>query len=115
MCPMQTVLLWADAEPEVRDMHVKQLCDHVPAARMLSVQHREDLLQLPCTPTVKAAVAEWVEDNQQDSAATPASDSSCMPADVSRQQACAQGQLLIAGGHDVAWQSLRCVSMLRSL
>ncbi|KAL3148447.1 hypothetical protein ABBQ38_15519 [Trebouxia sp. C0009 RCD-2024] len=107
----QAVLLWADADPAARGMHVKQLCNHVPAARMLSVRHREDLLQLPCTPAVKAAVAEWVEEIQRESAATTADDSSCMPADVTRQQPCAQGQLLIAGGHDVAWQSLRSVEL----
>ena len=107
--------MWADAEPAARTMHVKQLCDHVPAARMLSVTHHDELLQLPCTPAVQASLAQWVETNQQDPTATAAHDSSCMPANVSRQQACAQGQLLVAGGHDVTWQSLRSVSMLVSV
>ena len=109
---VQTVLVWADAEPAARAMHMKQLCDHIPAARMLSVRHHDELLQLPCTPAVKAVLAQWVENNQQDCTATAADDSSCMPADATRQQACVQGQLLIAGGHDVTWQSLRSVSML---
>ena len=109
---LQTVLVWADAEPAARRMHVKQLCDHIPAARMLSVKHHDELLQLPCTPAVRAAVAQWLETNQQDATAAAAHDGSCMPADVTRQQACAQGQLLVAGGHDVTWQSLRSVSML---
>ena len=112
MTNMQTVLVWADAEPAARAMHVQQLCDHIPAARMLSVRHHDELLQLPCTPAVQAAVAQWVEKNQQDRTATAADDSSCTPANVTRQQACAQGQLLVAGGHDVTWQSLRSVSML---
>ena len=110
---VQTVLLWADVDPAARATHVKQLCDHIPAARMLSVRHHDDLLQLPCTPAVKAAMARWMEENQQESTAVfTADDSSCMPADVTRQQAYAQGHLLVAGGHDVTWQSLRSVSML---
>lgn len=70
---------------------------------MLSLKHREDLLHLPCTSAVKAAVAEWVEENSTPAVTTTA--------DVTGQQACAQFQLLIAGGHDVAWQSLRSVTM----
>lgn len=108
---VQTVLLWADADPAARAMHVRQLCNHVPAARMLSLKHREDLLHLPCTSAVKAAVAEWVEENSTPAVTTTADNGSCMPADVTGQQACAQFQLLIAGGHDVAWQSLRSVTM----
>lgn len=111
---MQAVLVWADAEPAARAMHVKQLCDHIPAARMLSIKHHDELLQLPCTTAVKAAVAQWVQDNQQDCTATTADDGcSCMPDDVTRQQACAQGQLLVAGGHDVTWQSLRSAKVLK--
>ena len=109
---LQTVLVWADAEPAARATHVQLLCDHIPAARMLSVTHHDELLQLPCTPAVQAAVAQWVENKQQDCTTAAADDSSCMPANVTRQQACAQAQLLVAGGHDVTWQSLRSVNML---
>ena len=102
---LQAVLLWADADPATRAPHIPQLCDRVPAPKLYKLL--EGVQQLPCTPAVREAVLKWVKSKQRDLRAASSGPSCCTLDDYSRHQQLGHGQLLIAGGHDVTWQSLR--------
>lgn len=102
---LQAVLLWADADPATRAPHIPQLCDRVPAPKLHKLL--EGVQQLPCTPDVKAAVLQWVQSQQHDLKAASSGSTGCTLDDFSRHHQPGHGQLLIAGGHDVTWQSLR--------
>ena len=102
---LQAVLLWADADPATRAPHMPQLCDRVPAPKLYKLL--EGVQQLPCTPDVREAVLKWANSKQRDLSAASSGPSCCTLDDFTRHQQLGHGQLLIAGGHDVTWQSLR--------
>ncbi|KAA6427072.1 MAG: isoform A [Trebouxia sp. A1-2] len=108
----KAVLLWADADPATRAPHIPQLCDRVPAPKLHKLL--EGVQQLPCTPDVKAAVLQWVQSQQHDLKAASSGSTGCTLDDFSRHHQPGHGQLLIAGGHDVTWQSLRSVELYDS-
>jgi len=53
------------------------------------------------------AVLKWANSKQRDLSAASSGPSCCTLDDFTRHQQLGHGQLLIAGGHDVTWQSLR--------
>ncbi|DBA92825.1 hypothetical protein WJX77_008376 [Trebouxia sp. C0004] len=105
----KAVLLWADADPATRALHMPELCDRVPAPKLYKLL--EGVQQLPCTPDVREAVLKWVKSKQRDMSAASSGPSCCTLDDFSKHQQLGHGQLLIAGGHDVTWQSLRSVEL----
>ena len=104
---LQAVLLWADADPIIRAPHTPQLFDHIPAPNLYIML--ENIRQLPCMPEVEEALHRWVKCKKHDLGATASGDSCCTLDDFTRHQQPSRGQLLIAGGHDVTWQSLRSI------
>lgn len=102
---LQAVLLWADADPAIRAPHTPQLYDHIPAPNLYIML--ENIRQLPCMPEVEEALHRWVKHKKHDLGATASGNSCCSLDDFTRHQQPSRGQLLIAGGHDVTWQSLR--------
>ena len=105
---LQAVLLWADADQATRAPHIPQLCDRVPAPKRYKLYKLlEGVQQLPCAPAVREEVLKWVKSKQRDLSAASSGPSCCTLDDFSRHQQLGHGQLLIAGGHDVTWQSLR--------
>ena len=105
------IATWANAEPAARAHDVSSLCGQVfvPLIRLEALVE-----QLQCGPEVQQAFAKYLASRRKqlidrfETMAVP------QDGDGRRQSHAGEAHLFIAGGHDVAWQSLRSVVILDS-
>lgn len=105
----KAILLWADADPADRSEHIPGMCDEVFKSSYVQCPFKE-LSQLQCADEVRQALLKWVK-RQQHTIGARADDSTCTRDPLTMHHSSGSSQLLIAGGHDVTWQSFRSVEL----
>lgn len=100
------IATWANAEPASRAQDVSSLCGQVfiPLIRLEAVVE-----QLQCAPEVQQAFAKYLAFRRKQLIDRFETMSLPQTWEGGQRFAAGDARLLIAGGHDVAWQSLRSV------
>lgn len=98
------IAMWANADPSSRSQEVSRLCGQVfvPLIRLEALVE-----QLQCTHEVQQAFHKYLASRRRQ-LINKCGDAAVMHSGNTDQPLSAgDAHLLVAGGHDVAWQSLR--------